>query len=414
MRMLQKTELLLILLVITATYGIHQYTVRTAAADISDFYGAIATQEVVRDDVPLTTEEFAHIENCQAAVVGSRNLSEECMRQFYDDYTMQHGGEQAFAHLARLQAEHPNLLPSCHYISHGIGHAMLRLSGNNPYNAFSFLEQHEVFKNIVTCGNGYFHGVIEELAKDTTDNDALVSLLRPICASDAIKNRGNCYHGVGHAAMIQTEYSIPHMLYICDRISSRPEDIFGCHTGGFMEHAQAYQDDAIAENKKMRFVICDAQEPQYQPACYLEHSSHFESFSSDPLNYTRNIGFCKQIESDLNRMACIKLFAIRAVRIARYQDVRDMCLNTSSRYERVMCTAVIADRIAGSADSSRATQTYHETVKRVCATMNPAFAAECAYLVYEGGKRLFYTSDADLQFSTPTLLRFEAQMLELL
>ncbi|MBP9669758.1 MAG: hypothetical protein KBE09_05725 [Candidatus Pacebacteria bacterium] len=412
--MLQKTEIALVALVIVGTFGIHQYTQHATATEISDVYTTIENQETIREDVPITEEEFANIENCSAAIVGSRNRAEECMRNFYDEYTMQHGGDKAFAHLARLQKEHPNLLPGCHYISHGIGHAMLRLGGNDPFKAFTFLEQHEVFKNVITCGNGYFHGVIEELAKDTQDKDELVALLNPICSSNEIQNRGNCYHGVGHAAMIQTEYSIPDMLYICDRISSRPEDIFGCHTGGFMEHAQAHTDDVLVKDQKMSFTICDAQEPKYQAACYLEHSSHFEAFSSDPRNYTRNIGFCKQIENDINRMACIKLFAIRAVRIARYPEVREMCLNTSSRYERVMCTAVMADRIAGSADKSRATEDYHERVRAICATMNPVFAEQCAYLVYEGGKRLFYTSDADLHFSTPDELQLESKVLELL
>ena len=412
--MLQKTEIFLVVLVIVGTFGIHQYTQRAAATEITSVYGTIANQEVLRDDAPLTDEEFAIIENCSTEVVGSRNVAEECMRGFYDDYTMKHGGDKAFAHLARLQKEHPNLLPSCHYISHGIGHAMLRLGGNDPFKAFSFLEQHEVFKNVITCGNGYFHGVIEELAKDTRDKDALIALLRPVCANNQIQNRGNCYHGVGHAAMIQTEYNIPDTLYICDHISAKPEESFGCHTGAFMEHAQVHDDDVSVVDRKMKFLVCDAQEPKHQAACYLEHSSHFESFSSDPLNYTRNIGFCKQIENQVNRMACIKLFAIRAVRIARYPDVREMCLNTSSRYERVMCTAVMADRIAGSADKNRTSEAYHASVRNICATMNPVFAEQCEYLVREGGKRLFYTSEEDLQFSTPTELQLEAKVLELL
>ncbi len=410
--MLQKTEIALVVLVILGTFGIHQYTQSATASEIADVYGTIESQETIRDDVPVTTEEFAVIENCSPAVLGNRNRAEECMRNFYDDYTMQHGGDEAFAHLARLQKEHPALLPSCHYISHGIGHAVLRLSGSDPFKAFEFMELHNAFKNVVTCGNGFFHGVIEEIAKDTRDKDALVALLQPICASNKIKNRGNCYHGVGHAAAIQTEYDIPDMLYICDHISVRPEDVFGCHTGGFMEYAQANTGNVAVEDQKMKFLICDAQEEKYQPACYLEHSSHFEAFTSKPHNYTRNIGFCKQIDNEVNRMACIKLFAIRAVRIVRYADVREMCLNTSSRYERVMCTAVMADRIAGSADSTRDTAQYHQAVKDICATMNPVFAAHCVYIVEQGGKRLFYTTAQDLQFSTPRELQFESRMLE--
>ena len=255
-----------------------------------------------------------------------------------------------------------------------------------------------LFKNVVTCGNGYFHGVIEEVAKDTTDKDELVTLLSGICSSAKIKNKGNCFHGIGHAATIQTEYNIADMQYICDRISPNPVEVFGCHTGGYMEYAQIYPRTVSAEAGEMKFDLCDSLEKKYQPACYLELSSAYESFSTEPRNYTRNVGFCKQIADDLNRMACVKLFAIRAVRISHYHDIYAMCSNTSTKYEQVMCTAVIADKMGGSRDSTRRTRAYHESIDGVCKTLNPLYAGYCKHLVYIDFSQLFYTSAADFDF----------------
>ncbi|MEK7627846.1 MAG: hypothetical protein AAB421_00300 [Patescibacteria group bacterium] len=402
--MLSRKEVAFILLVIISSFAGHQYVQELRTKNIADFYTIIENQEKIKDDVPITPEDFSAIQQCGRVAKSSGASMEECARDFYDKYTMKHGGEAAFAHLARLQKEHPDLLPSCHYISHGIGHAVLRQNNNDPYKAFAFMQSGGYFKNVVTCGNGFFHGVIEEIAKKIKDKDQLVEVLGSVCANEKITNKGNCFHGIGHAAMIQTDYSIPDMLYICDRISPRASRVFGCHTGGFMEYAQAHTDVVEVGDKKMSFVLCDSMEKEYQPACYLEQSSSFESFSKEKRNYERNIGFCKQIDDDLNRMACIKLFGIRSVRIAHFKDIYDMCLNTSSVYERVMCTAVIADRIAGSTDSSRRSEAYRTIVGDVCGTLNLLNAQQCKHLVFIDADRLFYTSNADFILPGPLTL----------
>jgi hypothetical protein len=399
MRAPSRVEIILAIAIVIGTFCAHQYAASMKQAEIAEFYKIIDTQEALRDDVPVTEGDLAAIVGCQKIPDLNLNGIENCRRAFYDAYTMKHGGVVAFAHLARLQRDHPDLLPSCHYISHGIGHAVLRLNNNNPFAAFSFMQESGVFKNIATCGNGFFHGVIEEVAKNTTDKDALVDLLQPICSDPKIDSIGNCYHGVGHAAMIQTDYNLPDVLYICDRISTRPESIFSCHTGGFMEYAQVFTDVVNVENQRMNFILCDALEKKYQAPCYLEQSSYFEQYSNDRRNYTRNIGFCRQIQDTLNRMACVKLFAIRAVRLVHYNEIYDMCQNTSTMAERVMCTAVIADRIASSVDRTRQTDQYRNMADAVCGTLNFVYAPQCKKLVYKERGRLFYTSDLDLRLS---------------
>ena len=392
---------LVALVVFMGSFALDQYALGATRKNIAEYYKVIENQEKISDDVLVTEADLKEIDRCQKAASENANQTEECVRTFYDQYTMEHGVEKAFAHLARLQKEHPNLLPSCHYISHGIGHAALRLNGKDPYKTFTAMQSEGLYRNIVTCGNGYFHGVIEEVAKNITDKDELVKVLRSVCNSDKISNNaGNCFHGIGHAAMIKTDYSVDDMLYVCDRVSARRQDIFGCDTGGFMEYAQIFGDAVRVHDKKMVFTLCDSLETKYQPACYLEHSSFFEAYAKDRRDYTENIGYCRQIENDLNRMSCVKLFAIRAVRLAHFKDIYDMCLNTSSRYERVMCTAVIADRVGGSMDSSRTSGDYRSAVRVVCGTLNPLYENYCDDLVFKHREHLFYTSASDLQLYT--------------
>jgi hypothetical protein len=400
-----KKEGLALISIFLATIVLSRFIRDGNDTGIASYYKIIANQEQLRDDVLVAKSDLAVLYACSNKKVRSTSQIEECMRDFYDAYTVKNGAEMAFAHLARLQKEHPDLLAGCHYISHGIGNATLRLNGKDPYKAFDLLQNNAFFKNVVTCGNGYFHGVIEEVAKDVHGNDELAQVLGGICQSDRIENKGNCFHGIGHATMIQTKYSIPDMIYVCDRTSAKPRDLFGCHTGGFMEYAQLYQNVAKVKDGKIEMTLCDSLEQKYQPACYMEQSSLMEGYSEDRRDYVRNIGFCKQFPNELNRMACVKLFAIRAVRLVRYERVYEMCKNTTTRHEQVMCTAVMADRIGGSLDKTRKTEEYKRAVVATCGTLNPLHALYCRDLVSAGGGRLFYTSAKDLHFpSLYTLL----------
>lgn len=367
---------------------------------IAQYYDVIEHQEKIRDDVLVSEKELASIRGCKNV---NKSLAETCMRDFYDAYTMKNGPEKAFAHLSRLQREHPELLPGCHYISHGIGHATLRLNDNVPSVAFLIMQTGSFFKNVATCGNGYFHGVIEEAAKGITDNAKLAEKLKSICSTAAPGT--SCQHGSGHAALIQKEYSIKDMIEVCDNISTKPDDIFECHTGGFMEYGQVMDGIATFKDGRMTMVLCDSLEKKYQPACYMEQSSIFENHSNEPRNYTRNIGFCKQFDDPLNRMACIKLFAIRSVRIAHFKDVYSMCRNTSNRQERIICTAVAASKIGQSRDKTRGEE-YRRIARDVCSTLNPLYSSYCQHLVFRSPAQLFYTSEQDLSFSTWSDLLF--------
>jgi hypothetical protein len=376
------------------SFFISDFWIKSNTQKVSSYYNVIENQERLRADVPVTEDELKVIRSCKS---NDKSEAETCMRDFYDAYTMQHGPARAFAHLARLQKEHKELLPGCHYISHGIGHASLRLNDDVPSNAFLIMQTGDFFKNVATCGNGYFHGVIEEAAKGITENKALAEKLKSICAT---ASRGtSCYHGAGHAALIQKEYNAKDMVEVCNMISDKPDDVFECHTGGFMEYGQVTGGIGDVKNGKLKLTFCDAQERKYQPACYMEQSSMFENYSSEPRNYSRNIGFCKQFEDALNRMACIKLFAIRSVRISHFNDVYTMCNNTSTTQERIICTAVVASKIGQSRDKERGAE-FRSIAKSVCLTMNPLYASYCQHLVFRKPSQLFYTSEQDLSFST--------------
>ena len=360
------------------------------------YYAAIDRQERVAEDVTITDDDRKTLADCRS---GKDNRPEkDCIRDFYDAYTMKNGVERAFLHLARTQSELPDSLRDCHYFSHGIGNAAYRLSGKDPYKAFDAMQSGAVYKNIATCGNGYFHGVVEELAAGEKDPVKLEKKLETVCSDNRITRRANCYHGAGHAAIIQMGFDIKKMLTICDNVPGRPSDVFSCYTGGFMEYTRTNMGISRTPDGGVKLELCDSLDKKYQPACYTELSYFMERLAKDPSDFANNIGQCKAIGDPLNRMSCVKLFAIRSVRTAHYSKIREMCDNISSDYEKVMCVAVVADKIAGSLDDSRKTDTFRKTLGGICGMLQPSFSRQCVDIVTRRNMQLFYTSQKDLEF----------------
>lgn len=355
------------------------------------YYDLLSNQEKIIETTVLSEGDKKLLIMCK---------NDECFRSFYDDYTMRHGAEEAFSHLAKFQREFPEEGGGCHYISHGIGHAALRLNHNDIVKTFGIMSSSQYFKNIATCGNGYFHGAIEEYAKDARTKSSLVKLLKNVC----VKEEPYCFHGIGHALAIQLDESedpVAEALDVCDSLTSREDLGFECYSGVFMQ--QTSKDSVTVKDGIMNYLMCDAQQAKYRTACYLEQSSLYEWYSKNPDNYVRNIGFCKQISDPVNRMACIKLFAIRSVRMVKFENIAGMCKNTSNKEERVMCTAVTASKLGRSLDEKEKNYSYPHIVLDICSTLlSPVERLQCFELIFFNQKQLFYTSEKDLVSYMPS------------
>lgn len=356
---------------------------------ISYYYNIIENQEKIKDGIEITKDE-------RKALLACKN--ELCYRDFYKDYTLKNGVENAFIHLALVQKELPEFLPGCHYISHGIGHAALILRKNDVSDSFAIMQTSGYFKNIATCGNGYFHGVIEEYAKNAKTQEDMISLLKPVCNNP--KTYSNCYHGVGHSAVIQLDFDLKKSLEVCDGLTDVPKDRFGCYTGVFMEIISTVPVSVV--NGKMVFDMCDSLGRPYREACYLEQSSLFEWYTKDPFNYSQNTEYCKQIDEDLDRMSCVKLFAIRGVRISHYKDISDACDRTSTDPEKYICSAIYASRIAGSMSLKRSDPMYKTTIQNICSGAGIFGRIYCYKYATKLQDQLFYVSENDLTLPTIT------------
>mgnify|MGYP001558006516 FL=1 len=210
-----------------------------------------------------------------------------------------------------------------------------------------------------------------------------------------LKNTIDCFHGMGHSAFVQLEYATTDALYVCDHVADDPVRNYSCYMGVFMEMAQDFstRDLVTVTDGVMSFNICESLDEKYKLACYAQHSVFFENFNTTPKDFKKNINYCKQIEGDEYRMACVKFFAGRAIRAVRYQDVAGMCKNTTNGDERVMCTGVFASRIARSIDSSKSSQLYLQAVRDICQTLPFYLSTHCIELVQHNSEKIYFDSD---------------------
>ena len=125
------------------------------------------------------------------------------------------------------------------------------------------------------CTSGCFHGVLMELFTSGNDHpglDEVSTSMNSLCSNDEIEqyfNIGTCYHGMGHAMMFLSDYSIDETLELCALAPTETLNYF-CVTGGFMEYELLY---GQSDMQTSIHYPCDSME-KYSAACYRYKMNH--------------------------------------------------------------------------------------------------------------------------------------------
>ncbi len=348
----------------------------------------------------VTEEELQVLSKCKKLISNrSYENARECIKNFYKNFTIKNGVNLTFAHMSKLQVLNPEFKFDCHYISHGIGQGQLILDGGDAAKSFAAMSYDSYFRNMSMCGNGYFHGVIEEVARSEIDKNSLVKLLKPLCQNFKSSPVGNCYHGIGHAAFIQTEYHVNDSLFVCDNISENVYHKYECYSGLFMEASQNFsiEQQISVKSGKFKMFFCDELSDVYRPACYYQMATGLEMFAKNRSDHAVNINACKQIKDELLRFSCVKSFAAAAVSQHRLENVKDLCVrNTSTSAERLICASTFASRIGRNLDSTRSTVEFDEAVKKICGSLSFFENRKCFNLVKNDSIQLYVIDQKSL------------------
>lgn len=242
------------------------------------------------------------------AKIKSCNDENQCLQDFFQNYTLQKGRDTAFHFFNELIATDTELTSDCHYMFHGIGHGSLLLSGKNVEQAFALGSSTEFLMNIPTCGNGYYHGVIEEFVGDIPDKQHISGKLKNIC-EPILKNNPlaavDCFHGLGHAILIEEDYDTQKAVALCDSITSDKKMLSMCHTGVFMEMLRSYKS---TDDKVKTFSLCESLPTDMQKAeCFNQQSYLFDDFLNHKDEFIENMKECEKNVKDMeDRIICIR------------------------------------------------------------------------------------------------------------
>lgn len=249
-----------------------------------------------------------------ASIVSScskANDKDACLIQSFETYAKNFGTKTTLAEVHHAIITDPSLGGTCHNIMHHIGHVALLELG-------SFKAAYDVGN--YDCGNGYFHGVVEEAFKDKEDDAFSPAHLSRFC--DSVKAEAtttkdyallNCVHGLGHALVYKYEGNLAASLPSCTNFKHDNERT-QCLAGAFME------------NMIERLPNKDQSDPKQNPSltcssvagdlyrCWAALAGF--ALSSETGNTNEAVLFCRSFDSSLYRDACGEGIG-KAVRVGR-------------------------------------------------------------------------------------------------
>lgn len=410
---MHQRNIVLIVLIFTAfitiVFFVYTNFINSKVRPISEYYEIIKKQESILGKEGLTKTENEALDKCY------KENNFRCFVEYFAKFSFENPLEKTFSHLSYLMQSKPEYKIYCHQMAHGIGHGELRKHGGGEAALSKILQDFSInqyFKNIRSCGSGFFHGLLEEYVKGENNKEKLVETFKNICGKNEYLNvlKGDCIHGLGHASFLQLDYNIPDSLYVCDQVTTTVYDKFNCYTGVFMEANLDYpQNDLIVRqgegtNANFIFPMCDKVGNELQRrACFFESVLQFRNFvkkdAVDPnkISYADMIPLCKNFNNELYRLICIRNISIRSVSENAEENLQKMCIdNTSTRAERVMCVAGFAHKIVMSITSEQRNQEYFNFTNEICNYLNKQERVLCKQIIKSHPSRLYIIDENSL------------------
>jgi hypothetical protein len=302
-----------------------------------------------------------------------------CFRDFYKELTLKVGLQVAFKHLEALnQYNDGQYYGYCHQNSHGIAHGEYILSKMNLGKSLTDFYASTMLNNMVGCGGGYFHGLLESFSLGFDNKESLVIRLKDVCKKFGEgDSMYQCFHGIGHASLIQLNYNLNDSLYVCDNISGIRYEQINCHVGSFMEYfLQDFSTEAsviVKENNNsvdVNYVLCNLLDEKYKIACYRESYNLVRGRLKAKNEYVKLMSSCKSIKERNFRQICIDKVAIVATTGLDFVKISEMCKQgTVNMEDRVVCTSSAAYRIASALDQRRTGDVYNMAISDICKTL---------------------------------------------
>lgn len=145
--------------------------------------------------------------------------------------------------------------PSCHDHAHELGKAAYATSRDMP-GALQACQ--------TRCVSGCMHGVLMEAFTERPGD--LRERIATLCDGDAfrqIHKKGDCVHGVGHAAAYVSDYDVPRALALCEAVGE-PAYQYYCASGAYMQVFMTFDREIAARADR---DPCN-EAPRFAAGCY--------------------------------------------------------------------------------------------------------------------------------------------------
>ena len=244
--------------------------VREGGNGMPSFRSKLTRRQIAAVATFVSTSAKTSNATIQAFQPDSKRVSDcrdvACYLQAYGNVAYRDEPQQALAELDRDSRTNPIVQADCHQIAHWIGHAGLARFHGNAAEALG--------AGGMTCGSGYYHGVIEE-AFAGVPRSRVAAIARRLC-SGAIQSKEfvlyQCIHGLGHGLMIYSRNDLPYALHVCDQLATA-WDRTSCTGGVFMQNDLPNGGGMGLPTKWLKasdlIYPCDAVAPRHKLYCYL-------------------------------------------------------------------------------------------------------------------------------------------------
>jgi hypothetical protein len=221
---------------------------------------------------------------------GAQASNFACWKQHYTQVVSQQSPEAAFVEAKAAFQTNPFLQSNCHQLSHVIG----RVAATKYTTLTETYAHGDNF-----CASGYYHGVIETVAKQIGATKIL-SQVNNICApfkkaKPYSLDHYNCVHGMGHGIMAIESDDIYKSLPVCDGYSDSWEQQ-SCDSGVFMENVMTELNPG-EHSKYLKsddlMYPCTAVADKYKSPCYLIQPSH--ALRALGYDFSKLFNLCSQV-----------------------------------------------------------------------------------------------------------------------
>lgn len=302
-------------------------------------------------------EELKIVEDLSKCI--AVKVDKKCYEEISDEVLNKYTYDHTLAIIKKYQGFEG--IRDCHEFAHYVGKKVFRKTGN--------LQSVLSSPNVNLCLQGFLHGAIIEHFTQTgvivlDKNDPKVKeSFQSICGTkkdfNFVGHYVECFHALGHAAMIMTGMNLVNSLEVCDMLEKQHFQE-SCYSGALMENFNDTQSTPkITEyfNNDDYNYPCYELAEKYLKLCYRWKGEYF--FGHNKENFDNSLTMCRKIKTEFVNECILRL--ARSYARNNYHNKEDVlanCFKLSLEAEKKFCLRGVVELIISDVNDKEILRDY--------------------------------------------------------